>query len=123
MNTTPPNTSKVAIKVFINFSFGLWSVCRPNINVLTNSTLDKVSGSVGKFAMEIKQEPEFVDPLKCISCGKCVEVCPASTINLLDDRVSINIKDCIRCYCCMEACENQAIVVRTPWLSKVVGMI
>jgi uncharacterized protein (DUF362 family)/NAD-dependent dihydropyrimidine dehydrogenase PreA subunit len=59
----------------------------------------------------------------CETCKKCVEVCPASTINLLDNRVSIDIKDCIRCYCCMEACENQAIVVRTPWLSKVVGMI
>jgi uncharacterized protein (DUF362 family)/ferredoxin-like protein FixX len=59
----------------------------------------------------------------CEICKKCMEVCPASTIDLLDDRVSINIKDCIRCYCCMEACENRAIMVRTPWLSKVFGII
>lgn len=59
----------------------------------------------------------------CETCKKCMEVCPAGAISLLDNQVSINIKNCIRCYCCMEACENQAIVVRTPWLSRVVRMM
>jgi uncharacterized protein (DUF362 family)/Pyruvate/2-oxoacid:ferredoxin oxidoreductase delta subunit len=60
---------------------------------------------------------------KCEICMKCMEVCPPSTISLVDNRVTINIKNCIRCYCCMEACENGAIEVKTPWLSKVIRMI
>jgi uncharacterized protein (DUF362 family)/Pyruvate/2-oxoacid:ferredoxin oxidoreductase delta subunit len=71
---------------------------------------------------KITSRPEVIQA-RCEICKKCIEVCPPSTIRVVDDQVTINIKNCIRCYCCMEACENHAIQVKAPWLSKIVGMI
>ncbi len=71
---------------------------------------------------KITSRPSVVQS-RCEICKKCIEVCPPSALHIVDDKVAINIKDCIRCYCCMEACENRAIEVKTPWISKVVKMI
>lgn len=48
---------------------------------------------------------------KCIQCKKCVEVCPAKALNLIDENVIIDQWKCIRCYCCHEVCPVNAIII------------
>ncbi len=48
----------------------------PNIEVLTNTRVIDVGGQAGDFTVSLRQEPRYVDPLRCINCDKCAEVCP-----------------------------------------------
>lgn len=48
---------------------------------------------------------------KCKGCGVCINVCPASAIELFKGYVKFNYKNCIRCYCCQEMCPNGAIKI------------
>lgn len=48
----------------------------PNIEILTNTRVLDVEGQAGDFSVSLRQEPRYVDPLRCINCGYCTEVCP-----------------------------------------------
>jgi uncharacterized protein (DUF362 family)/Pyruvate/2-oxoacid:ferredoxin oxidoreductase delta subunit len=59
-------------------------------------------------------------PGKCTLCGTCAKVCPRGAITL-DDRVArVDLKRCIRCFCCDELCEHEAIAMRQPLLARVI---
>jgi len=53
----------------------------PNIELISNSELVKVTGFVGNFTAEIKKNPRFVDETKCNICGDCEKVCPVIVPN------------------------------------------
>jgi ferredoxin len=72
---------------------------------------------------------------RCTRCGECVAVCPTEpkSVDWLDPstaRLSSpksgsgrrpprhHYRTCIRCYCCQEVCPERAIVIKTPWLGK-----
>ncbi len=48
----------------------------PNITVMTNTHLVEAEGQAGDFNLVLRQKPRYVDPARCINCGKCAEVCP-----------------------------------------------
>ena len=48
----------------------------PNIQILTNTEVQDVTGSAGDFMVRVKQAPRYVDSTKCVACGDCVDVCP-----------------------------------------------
>lgn len=55
----------------------------------------------------------------CIVCGKCVEHCPVKIISENDgetrsknNKITINYKGCLRCYCCQEICPHGAVKLR-----------
>lgn len=48
----------------------------PNINLLSYSEVEEVSGYVGNFTVRVRRKPRYVDETKCTGCGACVEVCP-----------------------------------------------
>jgi len=52
------------------------AVIHPQITLLTNSTIKKLSGELGNFRVEIIHRPQYVDEEKCIACGLCTDVCP-----------------------------------------------
>jgi len=54
----------------------------PNIEILTNTHIVDVAGQAGDFSVSLRQEPRFIDELRCISCGYCEQVCP---VELPDD--------------------------------------
>lgn len=61
---------------------------------------------------------------KCISCGRCAQVCPEKprVITFVDKGgkkvPSWNMKECIRCFCCQELCPKGAITTKYTTIGK-----
>jgi heterodisulfide reductase subunit A-like polyferredoxin len=47
--------------------------------LLTNTELLELEGEQGNFTARVKENPRYVDLLKCTSCGECAKVCPVET--------------------------------------------
>lgn len=62
---------------------------------------------------------------KCISCGRCLEVCPEKPnvikmVKKKDKSIPVwNIKKCIRCFCCQELCPKGAIETKYSTLGNI----
>jgi NADPH-dependent glutamate synthase beta subunit-like oxidoreductase/NAD-dependent dihydropyrimidine dehydrogenase PreA subunit len=48
----------------------------PNVTVWTNTRLNRFDGEAGRFQVELRQHPRYVDLAKCTACKDCIEVCP-----------------------------------------------
>jgi heterodisulfide reductase subunit A-like polyferredoxin len=59
----------------------------PNIELLTYSEVEKVSGGIGKFTVKIRRKAPFVDWSKCTGCGVCIEGCPVIISNEFDQGI------------------------------------
>jgi len=53
----------------------------PNINLLTYSEVEEVSGYFGNFNVRIRQRARSVDVEKCTGCGLCEEKCPTKVLD------------------------------------------
>jgi heterodisulfide reductase subunit A len=47
-----------------------------NISLLSFSEVEKVSGYVGNFIVDIRRKPRYVNEKLCTGCGTCIEKCP-----------------------------------------------
>ncbi len=47
-----------------------------NIEILTQSEVEELTGTPGDFHVKLRQKARFVDIGKCNSCGDCEKVCP-----------------------------------------------
>jgi len=52
-----------------------------NIELLTNSEVVKLEGSVGNFTATIRKKPRYIVIKNCTSCGECEKVCPVTIPN------------------------------------------
>ena len=52
---------------------------------------------------------------KCIGCGACANVCPATTISISENKkyriITMNLANCLYCGLCVEACPEKAITL------------
>jgi NADH:ubiquinone oxidoreductase subunit E/NAD-dependent dihydropyrimidine dehydrogenase PreA subunit len=48
----------------------------PNIQLMSYSEVDEVSGYVGNFKVKVRRKARYVDEDKCTGCGECVRRCP-----------------------------------------------
>ncbi|MCK4613468.1 MAG: NAD(P)H-dependent oxidoreductase subunit E [Thermoplasmata archaeon] len=48
----------------------------PNIELITYSELEEVTGKAGNFRIKILKKPRYVDEEKCTGCGVCTNNCP-----------------------------------------------
>jgi len=104
----------------------------PNIELLTFSEVEEVSGYVGNFTAKIRKKARYVDPTLCNACEECVKVCPVTKPDEYQMGLSsrraiyipfpqavpcsfiLNMDDClgnnpIACGKCADVCEKQAI--------------
>ena len=101
-----------------------------NIDIMLSTEVADIEGEPGKFLVSLNRKSPLVDPTKCVSCGKCSEVCPVrvdSEFNAgLTKRAAIylplphaipnhyvlDLDNCQRCWKCHEACPTGAIDFR-----------
>jgi heterodisulfide reductase subunit A2 len=99
----------------------------PNIELITYSEIEDVTGKPGNFKVKIKKKARYVDIEKCTGCGVCAQECPIEAISVfnegLSDRKCIYVpypqavplaytidKDkCIGCGLCQNLCLADAI--------------
>ncbi len=59
----------------------------------------------------------------CVGCGTCVQVCPSSAIELVDDKekklrtLRVDYGSCIQCGQCQEKCITETGIENTPFYS------
>ena len=104
----------------------------PNINILTNSEIEKIEGEAGNFKVEIIKRPTYIDETKCTNCGECKSVCPISIPKEFEMRLGyrkaihqlfsitelkkyvVDDVNCLHfgdreCEACVDACPTEAI--------------
>ncbi|MBN1046243.1 (4Fe-4S)-binding protein [Clostridium botulinum] len=65
----------------------------------------------------------FIDGEKCVSCGKCVEVCKFNSLAKVKDDIVLFNKLCHGCGACKIVCEYDALTYKKRELGKIeVGM-
>jgi len=55
-----------------------------NIQLLSYSEVEKISGFVGNYKIYVRRKPRYVDEELCTGCGKCAEACPIEVSNIFD---------------------------------------
>ncbi|MFZ5994910.1 MAG: hydrogenase iron-sulfur subunit [Thermodesulfobacteriota bacterium] len=103
------------------------SMFHPNVECLTSSEVADIERVDGNFRARLRLGARFVDAEKCISCGKCAEVCPEEIESEFDeglfsrkaidkdfpravpDAYNILERACTMCGKCVEVCPAGAI--------------
>jgi heterodisulfide reductase subunit A len=48
----------------------------PNIEILSYSEIEEITGTPGHFKVKVKKKARYVDESICTGCGTCVDKCP-----------------------------------------------
>ncbi len=68
-----------------------------------------------KDSLSAYPDPE---PELCNLCRVCLMTCPQQVITVEKERLKIDTRRCIRCFCCQELCPRGAMKTRQGWLQK-----
>jgi heterodisulfide reductase subunit A len=100
----------------------------PNIELLTYAEVKRVKGKLGDFKVEVLKKSRYVSKLKCTGCGDCAQACPVEVPNEYDvntksrkaiyvpfpqavpNTYTIDMKHCIKCFKCVEACGDRMAI-------------
>ncbi len=98
-----------------------------NIDILINSSIEKIEGTPGNFNVDLTQRTLLLDHNKCTGCGLCAQECPIEAIDFFNEKLSniaaisvkfpqavplvfsINKEKCIGCGICKGICKAKAI--------------
>lgn len=54
----------------------------------------------------------IIDEDKCTGCSWCVDICPANSLEIVDDKASMTETfGCMYCMCCQAICAEDAISI------------
>ncbi len=56
----------------------------PNIDLMTYSEVDEISGEFGDYRVKVRRKATYIDYDKCTGCGVCMEKCPYRTPSEFD---------------------------------------
>ncbi len=90
-----------------------------------NSKIYGITGDVGDFTVDLKKGP-YIDRVKCVDCGKCIEACEEqAAIRPVDSASSVYVinETCTKCRACVEVCQTSAVVLEPENESINVGQI
>ncbi len=60
----------------------------PNVDILTQRTVEAVEGEAGRFKVRLTRAPRYVNLDKCTGCGDCAKVCPVNVPSDFNERLS-----------------------------------
>jgi heterodisulfide reductase subunit A len=98
-----------------------------NIDVISNTEVEKVEGSAGKFKVSLVRHPRRIIEDKCTGCGVCGQKCPVEAIDeynwgltrrgamfirypqAVPLKFMIDREKCIGCGICEEECKAKAV--------------
>ncbi len=60
---------------------------------------------------------------KCRLCRICVNACPPGAMKVHNDRVEVDYRHCIRCFCCRELCPEAALEVKKGLLLRLLEQL
>lgn len=60
----------------------------PNINLMSLSEVEQLSGFVGNFKAKVRRKARYVDIDKCTGCGECAKVCPVNVENEWEEGIA-----------------------------------
>jgi heterodisulfide reductase subunit A len=74
----------------------------------------RVLSLIGQGEVEVEAATAVVDEMMCVGCGQCVETCPYTAIELLEDRGVAHVIEavCKGCGTCAATCPSKAITLR-----------
>ncbi len=64
----------------------------PNIEIITCSEFEKLSGEAGDFTAVVRKRPRFIKEDKCTGCGLCVTNCPVRNVAHFEQEVIPEVK-------------------------------
>ncbi len=115
-------------------------MAHPNIELLPNSRVEKVTGEAGNFQVTVNSVSRWVKTERCTGCGLCAEVCPVEVPDEYNDGLQmrkaiyvrspqaipnfycIDRESCTRCGKCVEVCPTNAIDLDLPDESREVSV-
>ncbi|MBL0713359.1 MAG: CoB--CoM heterodisulfide reductase iron-sulfur subunit A family protein, partial [Desulfosarcina sp.] len=59
-----------------------------NINLMTLTEIEDISGEEGNFTVKLKKHPRYVDMDKCVGCGICASKCPKKVPDEYNERLT-----------------------------------
>jgi heterodisulfide reductase subunit A len=74
----------------------------------------RVLSLIGQGEVEVEAATALVDEMMCVGCGQCVQTCPYSAIEFLEDRRIARVIEvlCKGCGTCTATCPSKAITLR-----------
>lgn len=60
----------------------------PNIEIMSLSEVEEVTGYVGNFTVTIRQKAKYIDYSKCTGCGLCEQKCPTKVLSEFEQGLS-----------------------------------
>ena len=98
-----------------------------NVRVLAPAEVIDVEGGPGSYRIRVRERSRFVDPERCVRCGRCTEVCPVEVpdprqeglgsrkaaylpfLQAVPATYLIDGEACTKCGACVEACPGGAV--------------
>jgi len=63
----------------------------PNIEIITNADIEKVTGEPGNFVVTVNKKPRFVNEDDCTGCGTCWDNCPVKNKPQIPEEKEIEV--------------------------------
>lgn len=61
----------------------------PNINLISYSEVEDITGYLGNFEVTVKKKPRYVNIDKCVACGICADKCPVKVPDEFNEGLSM----------------------------------